>query len=134
LTIGRILLENGGFEEVLQMTGQALDEMPGTRFPVSLPDLLELQGRALLGLGQPEAAERLLVQALEKARQFGSRWRQPFLLASLVSLAESRGEKDLADVRRSEGREQVLYLESQIDSPELRASFQDLPEIQALMG
>jgi hypothetical protein len=78
LTIGRILLANGGFEEVLQMTSQALDEMPGARFPVSLPDLLEQQGRALLGLGQPEAAEQKLVLALEKARQIGSRWRRRF--------------------------------------------------------
>ena len=71
--------------------------------------------------------------ALEEARRQGSRRSLWPALAELVRLADQRGEAEEAKTLRREGGEVVEYVANHIQSPELRAAFLSLPQVQRLM-
>ncbi len=95
-----------------------------------MPDVLHLQGQAMLRLGQESAARDRLLEARAEAEAIGSRW---LLWQILFSLSQLETDPTEAQRLRRQAEEIIKYIADHIDDLELRASFLDLPDVQAIV-
>jgi ATP/maltotriose-dependent transcriptional regulator MalT len=129
LSESELALRQGDNERALTVADDLLGDLHQFGMRVYLPQVLYLQGQALLGLGQADAARNLWLKALTEAQAIGSRRMLWQILAALSQL-----ETDPAEVEclRRQAREIVEYIANHIGTPELRASFLGLPQVKAV--
>jgi predicted ATPase/DNA-binding XRE family transcriptional regulator len=98
------------------------------------PDVLHLRGRALLeqGLTNSDEACETLARARAEAEALGSRRTLWPILISLSEIERQRGHAAEAEALRKQAGEIVDYIAHHIGTPELRASFLDLPQVKAV--
>ncbi len=98
-----------------------------------LPEVMILRSKALLALSRLAEARDLLCEARAEAEAMGSRrslW--PILLA-LSEIEEQGGHHAAAHALRQQAQEIVEFIADHAGSPELRASFLNLPDVQNVM-
>jgi hypothetical protein len=96
-----------------------------------VPRVLDIQAQALLALGQREAAAACWQEARERLEAMGGRTRLWPILLALSQLAASPTEA--ADLRQQTA-EIVRAIAVHISSPELQASFLNLPSVKAALS
>lgn len=95
-----------------------------------MPDLLLVQARAHLHLGEPELAQETLQQATAAAERLGSRRIEWQILAALANLEED----PLKSIGlRKQARDVIQYVADHAGANELRRTFLSLPEVRAVM-
>jgi hypothetical protein len=130
LADGEFALRQGDGERALTVTEALLTDLRqfGMRSP--MPDVLYLQGQAMLRLGQESAARDRLVEARAEAEAIGSRW---LLWQILFTLSQLETDPTEAQRLRRKAEEIIKYIADHIDDLELRTSFLDLPDVQAIV-
>ncbi len=94
-----------------------------------IPHALYLQARALLALNQDKAACDLLQEARAEAEAIGTR---RTLWSILFALSQLQTNPTDAQRLRRQAQEIIQSIADHIGNPELRASFLNLPHIQAV--
>jgi tetratricopeptide (TPR) repeat protein len=130
LAQGELALEEQAYEHCAAVADSLLADLRqwGTRPYVSYA--LYLQGLALQGSGQEDAARARFLEARAAAEAVGSRrtlWR---ILHALSQIEEDPSE---AERLRHRAREIVRFIVDHIDQIDLRASFLSLPEVRAVL-
>jgi ATP/maltotriose-dependent transcriptional regulator MalT len=95
-------------------------------------DALHLKALAQSRMGRHSEAESTLRQGIEIAESLGARrmlWR---LYGALAAVLDAQGRSDEAKAARAQSAAIIDYLITQIDQPDLRESFLNLPEVQRL--
>lgn len=99
-----------------------------------LADALYLQGQALLAQGQTDRALDVLVEARAEAEALGARrilWR---ILFTLGQIEADRGHAAEAQALREQARTTVEAIANHIGATELRTSFLNQPQVQAVLS
>lgn len=99
-----------------------------------LPEALHLQAQAWMAAGQGDPAHRSLMEARSEAEALGSRRRLWQILLDLSRLEARRGNAAETDGLRRQAREIVEYIADHAGTPELRASFLNVPAVRAVWG
>ncbi len=99
------------------------EEMRESNYVIALPDLLHVQGKALMALGEVEASAEALEKGASSARGTGSRLRLWPILTTLAELEAGRGDEERAAAHRRERREVVGFIRDHIGDEELRERF-----------
>jgi tetratricopeptide (TPR) repeat protein len=99
-----------------------------------LPDALYLKSKALLAQGRAEEAHEALTQARAKAQAIGSQRSLWQILFALSQLEAQRGHTVAAQKLRRQAQEVVESIADHAGTSELRASFLNLPEVQAVLS
>ena len=98
-----------------------------------LADALHFKGKALLAQGRVEAARAAWMEARAEAEALGSRRVLWPVLAALAEIEAGRGNHAEAQMLRQQVREIIAYIADHCP-PDLRASFLNLPDVQAVMS
>jgi DNA-binding SARP family transcriptional activator/predicted ATPase len=125
-----LALARGEFERAKAATEDLLARLRQYGMRSELPEALYLQGRALSGLGQGEAARGRLREARLEAEQMGSRRLQWRILSALSEMEEDGIQ---ASRLRQGARDIVETISGHIVQAELRASFLKQPEVRAVL-
>lgn len=123
LAAGGLQLQRGQHAAALATAEELLTGLGTFHIRSGLPDALYLKGQALIGLGQPGEARRILEDARVEAVRLGARrvlWHILECLADLV-------EEDAAEELRLQARAAVEYIAAHTSSEKLRASLLGLP-------
>ena len=125
-----LALRQGDYARALAATDDLLVRLRRYGMRSLLPEVLYWQGKALSGLGRDEAARDRLSEARIEAEQMRS-WRILWRILSGLSQVED----DLAKARpfRQRAAEIVKTIADQIHQAPLRASFLNLPDVQAVL-
>jgi predicted ATPase/class 3 adenylate cyclase len=126
---GTINLAAGRPADALTVVDGLLEEMAQAGFVAMRADTLVARGDALRRLGRDNEARATYVAALDEARRQGARW--PEWLA-LVALSEAELDAAAADYRR-EAIAVIHFLEGNLEEPELRDSFINLPDVRRVL-
>jgi tetratricopeptide (TPR) repeat protein len=130
LAEAELALEQGESEQALTVTDALLADLRRYGIRLHMAHSLYLQGQALRGFGQDEAARTRLREARAEAEAVGSRrmlWR---ILYALSQLEAGRVE---AERLRQHAEEIVEYVADNIHETALRASFLSLPDVRAVL-
>ena len=103
-------------DKALQLAGEG-----GLAF--TLPELLHLKARALLGLERPADAARVLREAAARARSINARRMLVPVLALLMAVEERRGNGAAAVAAQEEGQAAAAYITAHIADPALRHKY-----------
>jgi tetratricopeptide (TPR) repeat protein len=98
-----------------------------------LADALHFKGKALLAQGRIEAARAAWMEARAEAEALGSRRVLWPVLAALAEIEAQLGNAAEAAALRRRAREIIQYIADHCP-PDLRASFLNLPDVQAVMS
>jgi hypothetical protein len=100
------------------------------------PDVLHLQGRALLEQGptRAEEARATLAQARAEAEALGSRRTLWPILMAMSEIERQRGHPREAEALHRQARGIVDHIAHHLGTPELRASFLNLPQASAVLS
>ncbi len=98
-----------------------------------LPDVLYLKSQALLAEDRAEEAREALIQARDQANTIGSQRRLWQILFTLSQLEAQHGRTDAAQALRGQAQAVVHFIADHAGTSELRASFLNLPEVQAVL-
>ena len=130
---GQVALANRHFERALALVESTIAEIRPSQICLFLPDLLHVQGRALLALGQAEAGYAALLEARAEATKQVSRRSLWPILATLIRVEQEQGNTAAAAAHRQEAQAVVTYIAGHIDDPRLHSAFLSLPDVQAIM-
>ena len=130
---GEVALANRHFERALALVENTIAEIRPSKVCLYLPDLLHVQGRALLALGQAEAGYAALLEARAEATKQVSRRTLWPILATLIRVEQEQGNTAAAEAHRQEAQTVVTYIAGHIDDPRLHSAFLSLPDVQAIM-
>jgi len=98
-----------------------------------IPEAMVLQSKALVELGRLAEACDVLRGARAEAEAIGTRRMLWPILAALSQIEAQRGNPVEAQALRQQAREIVEFIADHAGSPELRASFLNLPDVQDVM-
>jgi tetratricopeptide (TPR) repeat protein len=129
LIIAEVFLSRGRFQDALELTDRTLSLIASLDIRVMRADLLTARGKALAGLGRMDEALAAWREALAEARRQGARRAEWPALAAL-----SEAEPDAAADYRRQAVEVIRYLESNLDEPELREAFLNLPDVRRILS
>jgi tetratricopeptide (TPR) repeat protein len=124
-------LKLGDFRQALAATDALLTDLRQYGMRVHKAYALYLQGQALWGLGQEEAARDRFLEARAEAEAIGSRrtlWR------ILYALSQLEAEPMEAERLRQGARRVIEYIADHIGQVELRESFLYLPDVQVVLA
>lgn len=99
----------------------------------ALPEALYLKGKALLAQNQIGEAQTTLTAARAEAEALGARRVLWPILAALAEIEAGRGNTTEAQALRRQVRGIIAYIADHCP-PDLRASFLNLPDVQAVMS
>ncbi|HEX6383488.1 MAG TPA: hypothetical protein VF177_02355, partial [Anaerolineae bacterium] len=131
---GEVALANRQFERALALVEETIAEIHPSGICLFLPDLLHVQGRALIALDQAEAGYRALLEARAEATRQGSRRSLWPILATLIRVETGQGNTAAAETYRQEAQAVVAYIADHIDDPGLRSAFLSLPDVRLITG
>ena len=118
-----ILLAQNNLQLAVERAQEIVEQLRQTGFRVFLPEVLWLQGRALIRLKQWGKAQETLNEALEISQENGERRLRWRILASLAKITQEEGDQSEAARYRKMGQEIVTYIADHIDDAGLRARF-----------
>ncbi len=125
-----LAVRRGDYARAMAATDDLLVRLRRYGMRSLLPEVLYLQGKALSGLGQEEAARDRLVDARVEAEKMGSR---RILWRVLSALSQIEDDLTRAEALRQRACEIVRTIADHIDQAALRASFLNLPDVRAIL-
>jgi tetratricopeptide (TPR) repeat protein len=128
-----LALARQDFAHVIHVTDDLVARLRKVGMRSFLPDALFLKGRALLAVGQFEAAGAALGEARAEAESLGSRRMLWQVLATLSTLAERRQQFAEAQQLRAQARELIAYLAGHMPTTELANMFLLRPAVRAIL-
>ncbi|HXF60057.1 MAG TPA: AAA family ATPase [Caldilineaceae bacterium] len=131
LANGELALQQGDFGRALTILDTGLRDIRRFGVRSHLAKALYLQAQAMLALGQRETAQEYLQQAVVEATALGARFS---LWPPLLSLSQLAPDATEAEHLRSQARGIVEAIAAHTPTPELRASFLNLPQVRALFA
>ncbi len=131
LAEAELTLKRGEYQRALAVTDDLVANLHQSVMRPFISEALYLRGECLMGLGQPEAARKTLLEAQTKAEAIGSR---RMLWQILVALSRLETDPTKARFLRQQAQEIVQSIVNGISNPELRASFLDLAEVQRVLS
>jgi tetratricopeptide (TPR) repeat protein len=131
LAEAELALRQGDYERALAATGVLLATLNQAGMRAYMLEVLYLRGQILRAMGQTEAARKTLLEAQAEAEAIGSR---RMLWQILSALSQLETDPTEAERLHKQAQEIVAYIADNISEPELRASFLDLPQVQAVLG
>ncbi|MFQ5593150.1 MAG: AAA family ATPase [Anaerolineae bacterium] len=99
-----------------------------------LPEALYLKGQARLAQGDSDEARDLLSEARAEAEAIGERRMLWQILATLAEIEAQRGQVAEAENLRAQAREVITFIADHVGTPELRATFLNLPDVRAVLA
>ena len=120
----------GDFDRAIRVADELIRRLRQYGMRSYLPEVLYLEGKALLGLGREGAARDRLLEARSEAQALGTRrtlWRV------LDALGRIERDPAMAEQLRREAQEIVAYIVEHIDQDGLRASFLRLPQVRSVL-
>jgi hypothetical protein len=127
-------LQGGDWPAALEGVETTLAEAQARKLRLDQVRLWVERGRCLVGLRQPEQAERQFQVALETAEENGPKplcWR---LQGPLLALYHSRGQKERAAAHQTTARELVEESSESLIDAEQRRSFQATPAVRSIIA
>jgi tetratricopeptide (TPR) repeat protein len=131
LAEAELALRQGDYERALAATGVLLATLNQAGMRAYMLEVLYLRGQILRAMGQTEAARKTLLEAQAEAEAIGSR---RMLWQILFALSQLETDPTEAERLHEQAQEIVAYIAHNISEPELRASFLDLPQVQAVLS
>ena len=125
----QLAFAKGDFPQAIALAATIVAHMRQYELNQFLPDVLFVQGKAQLMLGQREEAKESFAQARTAAEALGSR---RMLWQILAALAELEDDAAQANALRAQAREIVAYITEHMP-PELRGGFLHSPPVRAIM-
>jgi class 3 adenylate cyclase/tetratricopeptide (TPR) repeat protein len=129
LADAELAIKKGDYERAMAVTNALLSSLREYGMRSQIPYVLYMQGQALLGLGEDEAARQRLLESCSEAQAIGSRRTLWHALSALSRLAADQRE---AQQLRREARQVVDYIADHIDQADLRRSFLNRPDVQVV--
>ena len=130
---GEMALANQEYDRLLTHIDRMVSLMRARRSRIYLADALRLKGQALLGLGRPDEARKVLNEARAEAEAQGSRRAQWPILAALSRLEDQAGNTTEAQTLRQQAHEIIEYMADYTGTPEPRTSFLNTPQVRQVM-
>ncbi|MFN2221193.1 MAG: ATP-binding protein, partial [Candidatus Promineifilaceae bacterium] len=130
---GQVQLAATEYEMAARLAESTSNMLKRSGITIPLPLLDQIQGEALLGMGQREEARALLRQAADAARKMKARRQLWSILGLLAELADADGEHSAATALRSEAREIIELMAADLDETR-RQAFLALPEVRHAGG
>jgi predicted ATPase len=131
--MGYYALHQEDFSTALTLSQKMLTFAERQGITLFVPDIFNLQGRALVGLGRLAEARAVLQRALAMLRASDQRWCFLEIAGLLADLEEQAGNEDTAAMLRHEAHTVLDYIIEHIPEDEMRASFVDLPEVKPII-
>jgi tetratricopeptide (TPR) repeat protein len=128
-----LALKQGQYSQVAEMTKEFSVALRKRGIHQFLPDVLYARGQALLGQRNLEAAQRAFETARLEAEAVGSRRTLWQILAALSRIEAEHGHPAEARQLQQQARDIIEYIAAHIESPELRASFLNQPDVRAAL-
>lgn len=129
LAEAELALKQGEPERALALIDALLAKFQPFMMRPLVSEALYLRGQGLMGLEQPEAARKTLLEACAVAEAVGSRRMLWQILFALSQLETDRGE---AHRLRQQARKIVEDIAGNVGDPELRTSFLEVAEVKEL--
>jgi len=126
----RLALARGDDTRAIEVGGELLARLREYGARPYIPDVLYWLGQAHLAGGQAGAARERLLQARAEAEALGSRHSLWPILIALSELEARCGNAAESQTLRGQAREIVDYIADHTGTPELRASFLNLPDVR----
>lgn len=101
---------------------------------IDLPEVIRWKGRALLALGQPEAALLVLKEARSLAESSNSNLHLWPILTDLAEVNSKLGNPTEAEANREQARKIVAQIGASLREVGLRESFLEQPRVRVLMS
>ena len=133
MTNAEIRLAKGDYAACVSMIDDFLSRLKKTSSFAYVPNLLYYRGKALLGLGQFEAARQQLEEARWDAERMNARVTLSQILLVLSDLASQRGDESQSQALRHQTRDLILYIADHTGAPERRASYLNQTYIKAIL-
>ncbi|HYF62009.1 MAG TPA: adenylate/guanylate cyclase domain-containing protein [Herpetosiphonaceae bacterium] len=130
----RLAAHDGQWAQALAHADQAIAVGRKLRRRVSLAYGLHHRARALLGLGDPEAAEPSLREAVSLLQPLSAQTYLWEVYAALAEVAERRGDETAAGEWREQSLAALRFLLDHLSDSRLRASFAARPVVQKLLN
>jgi tetratricopeptide (TPR) repeat protein len=127
----KLTVAAGNPAAALTRVDRGLEALTSNGFEVSRADYLMVRGDALRALGRKEEALIAWREALAAARRLGARRAE---WPALVALSEAEPDAAAAADYRRQAVEIIRYLERNIDEPELREAFLNLPDVRRILS
>ncbi len=131
---GELALAMQDYERVLSYPIEPHERAAEGGKRILLPDLLRINGQALLALGRFQEAWNVLINARVEAGTQGSRralWSILFVMSQVASL---EGNSTESERLLKESKETVNYIAEHCGSSEIRDSFLGLPRVREILG
>jgi len=135
LAEAELALAHQDFDRARVVLDELLSRLAMARIRAYVPDALYLKSQTLLaqGLTQSEDVRAALTEARATAEALNSRRSLWLILATLSQIETEHGNHAAAQSLFQQARTLVTFIADQIDTPELRASFLSLPNVQAVL-
>jgi len=131
LADAELALANSDYTHALSVLERLLARLRPFKIRTFVSEALYLQGRALLGLAQTEAAWEVLQAAHAEAEALGARRIHWQVLVALSDIEQQRGHALKAEALRTNAHTILNYLIAHTPD-DLRVNFLNLPHVQAL--
>jgi tetratricopeptide (TPR) repeat protein len=109
-------------ESVDHYAGRMVSLLKERRLVTFLPQFLQQQARALLGLGKVDEAWEALLEALALYNRTGTRWKKVEVVALQADVAARRGEEKKAEGLRREAQELRQWIREQAAAADIKVS------------
>ena len=134
LVRSELALATQDYERVLSYASETHERGAEGGQRIFLPDMLRIEGQALLALGRVREAGEALADARALAGAQGSRralWPILFEMSQVTSL---EGNQDESERLLEESKETVNYIADHCGSSEIRESFLNLSQVRKILG
>jgi len=128
-----LIVAREDYAGAVTVADQAIQKLDAQYYPRLLANLWHLEGKALLALGELEAAEQVLEQARVQSQALNLRHRLWRVLLGLSQVQARRGDQAAAARLRRQAREVIEYIAEHISASDLRTSFLSLPDVRAVL-
>jgi len=129
-----LALATGDHARVLAVTDEGIPFLRQAGIRLFFADVLYTRGRALGALDRADEAYAMLKEARAEAEAIGARRILWQIMLTLSDLEALHGHHAEAESLRQQAREIIGYIADHTGSPELRASFLGLPDVQRAMS
>lgn len=132
LVEAELRLAQNDYARAIQMCDRLIEYRTSRRLRQDLPNALYVKAQALRNSGNVDEAWRAFNEARIEAEKTYTRWMLWRILAELANIERERGQIEPARVLQMQARAMIEYIAGH-SPPELRASFLNMPSVQAVM-
>jgi predicted ATPase/class 3 adenylate cyclase len=131
---GEIALANRDYQLALQRSEPIVDTMKQFKVGILLPDILSIQGLALIGLENVGEGRQMLAEAVELAKKSVSRRGLMNILPKIINAEEQYGTSERVAEFSALAAEVLSYITYQIEDEDLQRRFLAMPGMQRFFG